>query len=275
MNTIDLDRLLDQLFSHLKPNDRGEIAIVRARLADRLNETPGPPSARRMAAGEIVALLDHALEETQMEKLEAEIAGSPDMVFELTDALDFLNDIETRLEAAPDDLEPARLPAGTFAEAIHNLFRHGKMLSADQQRKLFTDPVLRAEFASIKREYAQAPAKAAATGGTTASRILELPSLAAAASDQALRDRAFPGGSVRITKSSLGDMLVQFSLEEEGGPYPRALLLEGENGAFGWSDLPPPDPAGKIMVIKDMAKTEHADFVRLLQDPRSRGTFLK
>ena len=69
-------------------------------------------------------------------------------------------------------------------------------------------------------------------------------------------------------------MLLLFSLGQQG-PYPSALLLEGENGELARTDLPAPDADGKALLIKDMTKPEHADFVHLLQDPRSRGTFLK
>jgi hypothetical protein len=194
------------------------------------------------------------------------------MLLDVVDTLDFLNDIEARFEAAPDDVEPGQVSAGSLTTAIHALFRDGRMLLAEQQRRLFTDPALRAEFAAIKRQYAQVSPRVAA--GRPALLATEMPALAAAATGDGVRERTFPGGSVRITKSSLGDMLIQFSLEREG-PHPRALLLEGEGGDLGWTDLPPPDAEGRILLIKDMAKEEHSGFVRLLQDPQSRGTFLR
>jgi hypothetical protein len=274
MNPVEIDELVNQLLSLSGRDQPGEIARVRARLADRLNEAADAAPSRTISAGEMAAFVDDALSQADRARLEAEIARSPDMLLELVDTLEFLKDVEERLEVAPDDLEPARASDSSLVAAIHAVFRHGTMLSAEQQRQLFADRSLRSEFAAIKQQYAQSAAPAARTGGWAGRQGFAMPSVAAAASDQPVNERAFTGGSVRIVKSSLGDMLVQFALEQEG-PFPRALLLEGYGGVLGWTDLPPPDASGKILLIKDMGNAEHAEFVRLLQDPRSQGTFLK
>jgi hypothetical protein len=266
VRTSDFDAFLDQLLGVAEGQDRtpGEVARVKARLAILMDEAGenAAPASDGMAAG-IVAFAGGALDEIEREHFEAEAAW-PTSMSEVSDALEFLDDIGANLVSAPDDR----------VVEIHALFREGKPLSAQTQQAVLSDPGLRAEWTRIKQLYALRRPEMG-TDDVMSRGVLEIPAVAAAASDRALEERTFPGGRVRIVKSSRGhDMLILLRIERRGS-YPSALLLEGDRGEHARTALPAPDSDGRILLIKDMAKAEHAHFVRLLQDPRSRGTFLE
>src|SRR5215831_12245943 len=91
-----------------------------------------------------------------------------------------------QLYAARSALAEARRPARRFgvAEIVQFLNDPTRSLSADEQRALFTDPRLRADYRRLKAQ------------ATT----FEMPALAAASSG-AVNARRFDGGSVSIHPS--------------------------------------------------------------------------
>jgi hypothetical protein len=99
---------------------------------------------------------------------------------------------------------------------------------------------------------------------------------AAAADGDGLDERHFEGGNIRVLPSSRqGQVFVILKFEPPAAANPpSALLLEGCDGELARLELPRPDGAGQIIVIKDLAHDSDALAVRLLRHPQTVGTFL-
>src|SRR5580692_9312874 len=130
------------------------------------------------------------------------------------------------LYAARSALAEARRPTRRFgiAEIVQFLNDPSRSLTAEEQRALFTDPRLRADYRRLKAQ------------ATT----FELPALAAASSG-AVDSRRFEGGSISIHASRLPGqiyVIVRFNSPTE---TPRAILLEGAEGDLVKRALPSAD----------------------------------
>ena len=144
-----------------------------------------------------------------------------------------------------------------IAEIVRFLNDPSRSLTPEEQRALFTDSRLRADYRRLKAQ------------ATT----FELPALAAASSE-AVESRRFEGGSVRIHPSRVpGQIYVVLRFTWPSGA-PRMLLLESATGDLLKRALPAADPQGEVMMVLNERSDGDAGFLRLLADPTSTGTFV-
>jgi hypothetical protein len=172
---------------------------------------------------------------------------------------------ETTIDAA-DRLYAARCaladapPGGQgigVAELVAFLSDPRSELPPEAQQALFANPRLRADFKRLK----------------AALRCVELPALAAA-SDGAVAQRSFEGGSVRLHPSRVAGQtyaLFQFSWPTA---TPRALLLENASGLIVKRPLPAADASGQAVLVLDGTRQEDGTFLRLIADPTTVGSFV-
>ena len=143
------------------------------------------------------------------------------------------------------------------AELVKFLNDPRQALSLDDQRSLFSDPRLRADFRRLKSQLA----------------VVELPALAAA-SDGVVHDRRFEGGSIRVHPSRVPGQVYVVVRFTSATVSPRSLLLEAPNGELVNRALPTPDARGEIMIVLDQNNGNDAAFLRVISDPNASGTFL-
>jgi hypothetical protein len=162
-----------------------------------------------------------------------------------------------QLYAARSALAEAKRPARRFgvAEIVQFLNDPSRSLSPEEQRALFTDPRLRADYRRLK------------TQATT----FELPALAAASSG-AVDARRFEGGTVSIHPSRVPGQIYVILRFTSPADAPRMILLESAAGDLLKRALPAADHQGEIMMV--LNERSDADFLRLLTDPTSTGTFV-
>ena len=163
------------------------------------------------------------------------------------------------LYAARSALAEATRPTRRFgvAEIVQFLSDPARSLTTEEQRALFTDPRLRADYRRLKAQ------------ATT----LELPALAAASSG-AVDQRRFEGGNISIHPSRVPGQI--YVILRFGWPTnaPRMMLLEGAEGQLVKRALPSADQQGEVMMVLDERSDADAGFLRLLADPTSTGTFV-
>ena len=142
------------------------------------------------------------------------------------------------------------------AEIVQFLSDPERRLSMEEQRSLFADAQLRADYRRLKSRMA----------------IAELPALAAA-STGTVNARRFEGGTVSIHPSRVHGQ-VYVILRFSWPAPPRSMLLEDSAGDLLKRQLPPADPNGEVMMVLDEKEASDARFLRLLADPTSTGSFL-
>ena len=158
-----------------------------------------------------------------------------------------------RTAMAETKVSPARLGVAAIVQFIND---PGHSLTMEEQRAMFADPQLRADYRRLKAQAA----------------VAELPALAAASAG-AVNSRRFEGGSVSIHPSRVPGqsyVIVRFSWP---GP-PRMMLLEGADGTVAKRALSAGDTPGEIMMVLDERSDADAGFLRLLADPTSTGAFV-
>ena len=144
-----------------------------------------------------------------------------------------------------------------IAEIMQFLDDPARSFTVEEQRALFADPKLRADFRRLKAQAA----------------TVELPMLAAASAGN-VNARRFEGGSVSIHQSRVpGQIYVVLRFSWPSGA-PRMLLLESTAGDLVKRALPAADPNGEVMMVLDERSEPDAGFLRLLADPTSSGTFV-
>lgn len=164
-----------------------------------------------------------------------------------------------RLYAARSALAATKAPRLRFgvAEIVQFLNDPTRSLTPDEQRSLFTDPRLRADYRRLKQR----------------ATSFEMPALAAASSGN-VNARRFDGGSINIHASRIaGQLYVILRFNSPDNP-PRALLLESAAGEFVKRALPAVDQQGELMMVLNESDEADARFLRLLADPTSTGTFV-
>jgi hypothetical protein len=143
------------------------------------------------------------------------------------------------------------------AEIMQFLSDPGRSLSMDEQRSLFADPQLRADYRRLKSQVA----------------VAELPALAAASTGD-VSARRFDGGTVNVHPSRVpGQVYVMLRFSWPAGA-PRTMLLEGAEGELVKRALPPADPNGELMIVLNESSASDQAFLRLISDPTSTGSFL-
>jgi hypothetical protein len=177
-------------------------------------------------------------------------------------AADHADEIARRadeLYAARAAMEDRSRPAPRIgiAEILQFLDDPGRSLSIDEQRSLFTDPQLRADFQRLKSQTA----------------IADLPVLAAASAGD-VSTRRFEGGTLTIHQSRIpGQVYVVLRFDRAEGA-PRAMLLEPAGMELIKRTLPAADPNGEVMLVLDDKIASDQAFLRAISDPTSTGSFL-
>jgi hypothetical protein len=171
---------------------------------------------------------------------------------------DFI-DRADQLYAARSALAGTQRPRRRFgvAELVQFLNDPARALTPDEQRDLFADPRLRADYRRLK-------ARAA---------TFELPALAAASSGD-VSARRFDGGSITIHASRLQGQRYVIVRFNEPASSPRAMLLESTSGEIVKRALPDIDQQGEVMMVLNDSNAADAAFLRLLADPMATGTFV-
>lgn len=163
--------------------------------------------------------------------------------------------------AAALDAGPAAPSQLMFADLLAFLLESGRQLSPEQQRQLFTDARLRADYARLKRDVL-------ARRGT-----FELPRLVAAG-DRDLDERRFPGGVARLARSTTDAAQVYLVIElDDRASAPGTLILESEMGALVKLALPAADD-GVIQLLLDERSATEAQVLALMRDPNATGALL-
>jgi hypothetical protein len=164
-----------------------------------------------------------------------------------------------RLYAARSALvetKPLRRRFGV-AEIVQFLNDPARALTPEEQRALFADPRLRADYRRLKGQ------------ATT----FELPALAAASSGN-VNARRFEGGSIAIHPSRIPGQLYVIVRFNSPDSSPRAMLLESTTGDLVKRVLPGADQQGEVMMVLNENNDADAAFLRLLADPTATGTFV-
>ncbi len=144
-----------------------------------------------------------------------------------------------------------------IAEIMQFLDDPGRTLSMEEQRALFADPKLRADYRRLKAQVA----------------IAELPALAAASSGQ-VSSRRFEGGTVNVHPSRVPNQVYVVLRFSWPASAPRSILLENAGGDLVKRALPTADTSGELMIVLDQKSAADQAFLRLLSDPTSTGSFL-
>jgi hypothetical protein len=177
-------------------------------------------------------------------------------------AIDHTDDVALRADKlyaarsalAEAEQSPRRLG---IAEIVQFLGDPQRSLSMAEQRSLFADPRLRADYRRLKSQ----------------ASVAELPALAAASSGD-VNSRRFEGGTVSIHPSRVpGQVYVVLRFSWPASP-PRTMLLENAIGDLIKRSLPPADPQGEVMIVLDEKNASDQGFLRLISDPTSTGSFL-
>jgi hypothetical protein len=132
-----------------------------------------------------------------------------------------------------------------------------RSLTMDEQRALFTNARLRADYRRLKSQHS----------------VVELPTVAAA-SDGKIDARRFEGGSVRIHPSRVAGQVYVVLRFSGPAASPRSLVLESASGEIVKRLLPAVDASGEIMLVLDRERPDDEAFLRLISDPTSMGSFL-
>jgi len=143
------------------------------------------------------------------------------------------------------------------AEIVQFLNDPARALTPEEQRALFADPRLRADYRRLK-------------GLAT---TFELPALAAASSGN-VNARRFDGGSIAIHPSRIPGQLYVIVHFNSPTSSPRAMLLESTTGDLVKRVLPSADQQGEVMMVLNENNDADAAFLRLLGDPTATGTFV-
>jgi hypothetical protein len=153
------------------------------------------------------------------------------------------------------EISPRRRPG--VAEIARFLNDPARSLSMQEQQALFSDPDLRAAYRRLK----------------SLASVADMPALAAASAGE-VNARRFDGGTVAIHPSRVqGQTYVILRFSWPAAP-PRMILLEGTEGALVKRALPPADANGEVMMVLDHRRDPDAQFLRLMSDPTSTGSFL-
>jgi hypothetical protein len=145
-----------------------------------------------------------------------------------------------------------------IAEIVQFLTDSRRSLSADEQRSLFANPQVRADYRRLKAQLS----------------VFELPALAAA-SDGQVGARRFDGGSISIHPSRVaGQTYVILRFDSLARP-PAALVLERPSGELVKRALPDGQSDSEaMMIVLDSHNADDETFLRVLRDPTATGSFL-
>jgi hypothetical protein len=176
-----------------------------------------------------------------------------------TDAENDLARRADQLYAARSALANTKAPRHRFGmvEIVQFLSDPSRSLTPEEQRALFTDPRLRADYRRLKAE----------------ATAFEMPALAAASSGS-VNLRRFDGGTIAIHPSRIPKQLYVIVHFNSPASSPLALLLESTTGDLVKRVLPGADQQSEVMMVLNENNDADAAFLRLLTDPTTTGTFV-
>jgi hypothetical protein len=145
-----------------------------------------------------------------------------------------------------------------IVEIVQFLNDPSRSLTPEEQRALFADPRLRADYRRLKAQ------------ATT----FDMPALAAASSGN-VNARRFDGGSIAIHPSRIPGQLYVIVHFDSPASSPRAMLLESTTGDLVKRVLPIADQQGEVMMVLNENNDADEAFLRLLTDPTATGTFVR
>jgi hypothetical protein len=213
------------------------------------------------SANEIAAYAEGKLRGQALVAFEAKLLASE----ELRDDVEMLRaDLAAQGtgETVGDELSLAGLRASLEAH---------QPLTMEQQRALFTDATLRAEYNRLIKVERFAPPPRSSTS-VLGAQGLAMPARAAASSDQAVSDRAFAGGTIHIGAAGRPtQFLIRIRFDDDAADFD-LLELHGADGTLAFLLLPPPYD-GEIERIVDVTDATLAEAMALLQDPTATGVF--
>jgi hypothetical protein len=143
------------------------------------------------------------------------------------------------------------------AEIAQFLNDPSRSLTPEDQRALFADPRLRADYRRLKEQAA----------------VFALPAVAAASSGN-VNARRFDGGTIAIHPSRIPGQLYVIVRFNSPASSPRAMLLESTAGDVVKRVLRGADQQGEVMMVLNENNDADAAFLRLLADPTATGTFV-
>jgi hypothetical protein len=144
------------------------------------------------------------------------------------------------------------------AEIVQFLNDPSRSLTPEEQRALFADQRLRADYRRLKGQAA----------------TFELPALAAASSGN-INMRRFDGGNIAIHTSRIPGQIYVIVRFDSPASSSRAMLLESTSGNLVKRILPSADQQGEVMMVLKENDDADATFIRMLTDPTTTGTFVK
>lgn len=154
------------------------------------------------------------------------------------------------------ETQPARSRFGV-AEIVQYLSDPQATLSSEQQRQLFAEPRLLADFRRVTQRLALAQIPAAAAAGSGSVDV-----------------RRFDVGTARVIASRVpGQTYVIFRFNADVN-IPHTLVLESANGELLKRALVPADQSGEIILVLDHKNVFDETFLRLFTDPGTVGTFI-
>jgi hypothetical protein len=150
-----------------------------------------------------------------------------------------------------------RPPGIGVGEIVQFLTGSRRSLSVEEQRSLFANPRLRADYRRLKAQLS----------------VFELPALAAA-SDGQVGARRFDGGSISIHPSRVAGQIYVVLRFDKPVRTPSAMVLEHPSGEFLKRELPQVQDDGEAMIVLDSQNPDDEAFLRVLRDPTATGSFL-
>lgn len=171
---------------------------------------------------------------------------------------DELNDVDSRYVAAMlvEEAQTVPNPLG-IADLARFLTTPRIVLSADQTRRLFTNVSLRQAYTRLRKSLT----------------LHEVPALAAA-SDGAVEERSFEGGSLLLVGDDSGGWYLRVRISEAKRPVNPLLLIEKDDRPIANIPLGQPDASGGYLAVLDMENAVTMAAMAALRDPSSEAFIL-
>ncbi|WP_420397948.1 hypothetical protein [Nioella sp.] len=120
-------------------------------------------------------------------------------------------------------------------------------------------PRLRRDFMALQRDLA----------------LFSLPQQAAAATDDRLSERAFPGGRISLVPARRGGQVyLTIAFDDPVPAGPLMLIASAPDGSLQRRALPAADPEGAVFTVLDPSAPDDAGLIAALQSPKGSATLL-
>ena len=219
-------------------------------------------------AEEIAAYVDGQLHGAELLAFEAKLAASPSLRDEVED---LRGDIAALGSNAEEAVQVSVAGAVSLA-GLRATLEARQPLTMAQQRALFINPTLRADYNRLIKVDRLPAAAAPSVSMPRAVARLAMPARAAASSDREINERSFAGATIHIGSAGLPNQFL-IRIRFEGGEASFDVLeLQGSDGTLAYLTLPPAHK-GEMRWIADTDAPDVGEALALLRDPRASGTF--